>query len=140
MTDYVIDASAAMSWLLGSQATVASGDFILRRTDEDRLVAPYILSWELNNGLLALTRRRGLATNAYSEAISQIGDLHIEILAAPTSTEFTEILEVAGEVGLSLFDTAYLLVALNTNATLISRDAALLTVAQRRGVTCLDLR
>jgi hypothetical protein len=43
-------------------------------------------------------------------------------------------------LGLSLFDSAYLTLAMERSAALVSRDGGLLAVASRQKVHCIDLR
>jgi predicted nucleic acid-binding protein len=47
---------------------------------------------------------------------------------------------LARRTGLSLFDAAYLALALDQEWALASRDEALLAVAAKTGLRCFDLR
>ena len=140
MSTFVVDASAALSWILQSQSTPAADEFLGRRRLTDRYVAPYIFSWEVGNVLFALGRRRSLTDPAASGAYSELGALGIEPVRAPAEAEILQLGGLAREVGLSLFDAAYLALATEGGWALVSRDRNLLEVALARNVKCVDLR
>mgnify|MGYP001548442438 FL=1 len=47
---------------------------------------------------------------------------------------------IARRIGLSLFDAAYMIRAMEHRCTLVSRDERLLHVATAENIECLDLR
>ena len=140
MSTFVVDASAALAWVLHSQSTERSGAFIQARGAEDRFAAPHIFSWEIGNVLVGLHRRGSLSQTVLSEARLALDLLRIERAAALGDAELREMTALANVVGLSLFDTAYFALAADQNWPLVSRDARLLEVALARNVQCLDLR
>lgn len=139
MSEFVIDASAALSWVLGSQSTAASVAFIEAR-DGESFVAPHIFSWEVGNILVGLYRRRRLSSNAYAKALSSLDALEIALQPALAEAAIRDFGALATGLGLSLFDTAYLGLAIERDCGLVSRDDRLLAVARARDVACVDLR
>lgn len=139
MSDYVIDASAALACVLRSQSTAASINFIETR-DRDRLVAPHIFGWEVGNVLLNLNRRRSLSDGAYDAALAELDSLEIALEPALSEFEMRELRRVARDVRLSLFDAAYMRMAAGHGCILVSRDARLLEMAAAGNVECVDLR
>lgn len=135
MTQVVVDASAALSWILASQATSASRRFIIEREGR-RLSAPFVFGWEVNNTLLGSLRRGRLSTAAYEEAC-EVLRRHDVRLGSPFHA--AQMSALAQEEHLSLFDAAYLDHALQAGAELASRDRELLSAAVRRGVFVHDL-
>ena len=136
MSALVIDASAAASWMLPSQMT-ESADALALRIDEFELFAPYIFCWEIGN-LLVRQAGRGLPIE-FGRAV--LDDLAIACLGAPTpSAVLGKVLEGAHGVGLSLFDSAYLALALDLDAPLVTRDARLIKAAELTGAPFIDLR
>ena len=135
MTEVVVDASAALSWLLASQSTPASKRFIAE-LEGRRLSAPFVFGWEVNNTLLASLRRGRLSAPAYEDACEVLRRYDVK-LGAPFHA--TRMFALAQEEHLSLFDAAYLDHALQARAELASRDRELLSAAVRRGVVIHDL-
>lgn len=136
MTALVIDASAAASWIMPSQRTDASIELASRRS-EFELVAPYIFCWEMGN-LLLRQSRRGLVMEVGREVLA---GLDVSLHDAPASSHvLSSLLESAQENRLSLFDAAYLALALDLDAPLATRDAGLLKASALAGAPCLDLR
>lgn len=135
----VVDASAALCWLLRSQATPAADAFLSRYGDE-LLVAPHIFQWEVGNVLLSLERRRILIEQDYEKAIRSFADLAIETVPPLNDDEVARLSEVARVARLSLFDACYLQLALEGGFGLASRDADLMSAAKAVGIQCFDLR
>jgi predicted nucleic acid-binding protein len=139
VSEFVIDASAALVWLVRSQATGASAAFLNAR-DQDRFVAPHIFSWEVGNVLLSLHRRRALGAEAHRDVVTELRALEVAIEPALTQVEIDELSGFARQAGLSLFDTAYVALAIERSAPLVSQDDRLLAAAAAQGVDCIDLR
>ena len=136
MSELVVDASAALSWLTRSQATVAATALFLR-LDRFALAAPHILAWEVGNTLLGLHRReRGLDLE---RALGDLASLEITFHPPFAPTDVWAGMPQARAWSLSLFDAAYLDLALERNAALASRDRKLLAAAGRLGVETFDL-
>lgn len=137
MKTLVIDASAAASWLLASQATrPALG--LLDQLDAWRLVAPYIFDWEVGNLLVRQARRE--AAFDLPEAFAQLAAFEIDTAPAPDRDGINRLASIGAAKGLSLFDASYLYLALGTDGALASRDGSLLAVALSAGVDVFDLR
>jgi predicted nucleic acid-binding protein len=137
MTSVVLDASAALAWMLRSQATSAATAF-LRDADAWTFEVPAIFSWEVFNVLVTLERRGSLSKTAYDEALAIYGRLDLRTNGAVIDMD--NLVALARRTGLSLFDAAYLALALDQEWALASRDEALLAVAAKTGLRCFDLR
>jgi len=137
-SEFVIDASAALAWLLPSQSTAASVAFIETRGGES-FIAPHIFCWEVGNVLLSLYRRRGLLSGAHAEALLRLDALEIDLQPALSGSAIRELDHVARDIGLSLFDAAYLALALEHRCALVSRGERLLSVAKAEDIECIDL-
>jgi len=137
MKTLVVDASAAASWLLASQATRAALE-LLDRLDAYRLVAPYVFDWEIGN-LLVRQARREAAFNL-PEAFGQLAAFEIDTAPPPGRDGINRLASIGAARGLSLFDASYLYLALGIDGALASRDGSLLAVALAAGVDVFDLR
>ena len=136
MTAVVLDASAALAWLLPSQAT-ATADRLLEQADEYDFIAPDVFVWEVANVLVA--RARGQST-LVRDAFGQLDGIEIAFDQPLTGGDVRQLVDVATIVGLSLFDAAYLALATERHAVLASRDKLLLSAATAVGVDVFDLR
>jgi predicted nucleic acid-binding protein len=133
----IVDASAAASWLLASQATPSATE-LLDRLGAFETSAPHIFQWEIGNLLVRQTRREpGFSLN---EAFALLDSFRI-MLAPPNGRDTVRALAgIAAPRGLSLFDAGYLWLAMQTDGAVASRDADLLAAAVAAGLSVFDLR
>ncbi len=73
------------------------------------------------------------------DTLRELHDLHISVLPPRFGAQVYELTAFARSVGLTLFDTAYLALAIESGGQLVSRDKALLTVARANAIPCHDL-
>ena len=137
MKTVVLDASAALAWILPTQATPAAAA-LLDQSGTLIFEAPDIFAWEVRNVLLTMDRRGVLVDGEYDEALAIYDDLVVRL--SPPVFEMDRLAVLARQTRLSLFDAAYLALALDRGWALASRDETLLTVAKAAGVECYDLR
>ena len=136
MTAAVLDASAALAWLLPSQAT-ATADRLLAQADDHDFIAPDIFVWEVANVLMTKARGHSISLG---DAFGQLDGVEIAFDQPLTDSEVRQLVDVATTAGLSLFDAAYLALAIERHAVLASRDKGLLAAATAAGVDVFDLR
>jgi predicted nucleic acid-binding protein len=132
----VLDASAALAWILPRQATSAAA--LLKDSNSLIFEAPDIFEWEVRNVLLTLDRRGVFLEGDYDAAVAIYDSLEVNL--RPPVLDIDQIAALARRTRLSLFDASYLALALDQSWPLASRDEALLTVASEAGVECFDLR
>lgn len=137
MTKLVVDASAAASWLLASQAAPSAID-LLDRIEAFQLIAPHVFQWEIGNLLVRQTRRQ--PGFDLSGAFAVLDSFRIAS-APPVGREGIQALaHIAAGRGLSLFDAGYLWLAMEQDAAVVSRDGELLAAATAAGLSVFDLR
>lgn len=136
MTLVVLDASAALAWLLPSQAT-ATAHQLLEQADEYDFIAPDIFLWEVANVLVAKARGHSIVVR---DAFDQLDGIEIALDHPLTDAEVRQLTDVATATGLGLFDAAYLALAMERSGVLASRDKLLLSAAVAVGVDVFDLR
>ncbi len=132
----VIDASAALAWLLPSQATEAAWSF-LEATTGHAYAAPFVFGWEVRNALLVKARQGVLPRHQLQPALDQIGGYGV---ACGEPVDVTSLTPLAISENISLFDASYLALAMDAGEGLASLDRALLSAAVRCGVNVYDLR
>jgi predicted nucleic acid-binding protein len=134
----VLDASAALSFLAASQASAASQAFRIVAAQEALLV-PAIFRFEMRHALLKL-ERRGLVSHTALDADLALLESLVVIAPAPNAADLAGLVALARAESLGAYDAAYLDLALRNGAGLASRDAVLLEVARKHGLTLHDLR
>lgn len=137
MTILVVDASAAASWLLGSQATRTALD-LLDRLNTFELMAPRIFQWEIGNLLVRQMRREPRFD--LPGALTLLDDFNIELAPPSERHELRSLSFFAASRGLSLFDSSYLWLAMAVDGAIASRDGDLLEAGSAAGLPVFDLR
>lgn len=132
----VLDASAALAFLFPSQATTAS-EALLEDADQRQFLAPPIFAWEV---LHVLLRRFASKPEQAEHGFERLMALPINTRVASDPTEPAGLIGLAAQYQLSLFDAAYLDLALGLDAPLATRDSALLAAAEAALISVLDLR
>jgi len=137
MSHLVLDASIALSWLLpdeASEAAVAVQSELVKA--EGAWVAAH---WRLEvaNSLCMAERRKRLDAAGIAQAVALF--TRIPVVVDPETNEHAsaETLSLARQHTLSVYDAAYLELALRRGAALASLDGPLRLVAKNLGVTVL---
>ena len=136
MSMTVLDASAALALLLPSQATAASEAF-LEDAGRRQFFAPPIFPWEVAHVLL---RRFTNEPQRAQHGFNHLMALPVNAVAAADPTQPASLMGLAALHRLTLFDAAYLDLALALDAPLATRDAALISAASQAGAAAIDLR
>ena len=134
---FVVDASVGFAWVYPSQAS-AETDALLEDVEAGaQVVAPALWFLEVANGLLAAQRRKLLAGSDRKLALEMLAGLRVTIDEESGHAAFHKTSALAEKYGLSVYDAAYLEVALRRRLPLGSRDGALRRAATRSGVKVL---
>jgi predicted nucleic acid-binding protein len=135
----VLDASAAIAWLVAGQNTPSS-DALLAQAHQHELEAPHIFPAEVRSALLKIERVRRSDPALTAEALEALAAYNIEIDAPPGRPTHDAILDLARSEGLSVYDALYFWQALRKGVALATRDGGLLAAAASRGLATFDLR
>jgi len=128
----VLDASMAIAWLFADERTVAAHEVMLRVVRDGALV-PSLWRLEVANVL-----RRGRCDEAYVDrSLERLSRLTIAVDGETDNHAWTATRVLAREENLTLYDAAYLELAMRGVRPLASCDAVLLAAAGRRGVATL---
>jgi predicted nucleic acid-binding protein len=112
----VVDASALAALLFGEP----EGEAIAGRLGEARLVAPALLGFDLANICLIKTRRHPDQATALTAAFGLRHRLGVEEM-----TDHDDVLELAAQTGLTVYDASYLWLARQLGAELVTLDRQL---------------
>jgi predicted nucleic acid-binding protein len=134
----VLDASAALSFLVASQVTLASERFRQSLPDAP-LIAPAVFRWELRHALLKLERRGLVSPQTLEMDLAELEQL-VDIAPDLGREALASMITLARAKELGAYDAAYLNLAIESEALIASRDAALIEAARRRAVGVVDLR
>jgi len=129
-----MDGSTALGFLMSDEQAPRA----FRALDAlERGVPTFVPShWalEVANGLLVAERRKRLSRADVAEAADVLGQLPIETDAETGRRAIGETAALARQYGLTVYDAAYLELALRHRAALATSDAALARAARRAGL------
>ncbi len=133
MTSVVLDASLALALVLRDEK---SGEIerLLEDTERGSVELLTVSHWtlELANGLLQAGRRKRVSASDRVTAFDLLTALPVRI--HPGEFPAMTLFGLADREGLSIYDTAYLALALEQKAMLATADRALARAARRNGV------
>ena len=135
--EFVLDSSITMSWFFDDEATTATDELLDQLNSDGRAIVAAHWALEVGNTLLMAERRR-LSTVAESRHFLAILDaLPIEADQETISRASTASMTLARAQGLTLYDSAYLELAMRRNLPLATVDKQLRAAARKTGVPCL---
>ena len=123
----VLDASIALSWLYERAVSHerALAQRLLLQLPTEPAVVPALWSWEIGNALLVAERRHLTSAAQVSDYLQRMRMLPIEIDSAGPGERLEVTLALARQHALSVYDAAYLELAVRLNAPLATFDDAL---------------
>ena len=128
LTRLVLDNSIIVAWALDESQTAA--DRIMESLDSIEAWVPVIWPLELANALLA-AERHGRITEAEGEKLRErILALPITVVQEPPERTFRQVLGLAREHSLTVYDASYLDLALQRGAALATLDQRLAAAAK----------
>ncbi len=108
---------------------------VLERVAASGACVPALWEFEIANSLRSAERRGRIAEAGISHALSAFAQLPITRNTSPLDSQ--RVISLAREFDLSVYDAAYLELAIRLNAPLATRDGALAGAARRAGVNVL---
>jgi predicted nucleic acid-binding protein len=132
----VIDCSVAIAWLMPDERTAAV-DRALDLTAEHGAVVPAHWRLEVANALIVAERRRRIAPAFRRDCLAALSALAIKVDARTDEQCWTAGLALAQQMKLTIYDAAYLELALRLGLPLATLDDALRAAARRRRVELL---
>ncbi len=132
----VIDASVALSWFLQEEHSPAS-DHLFAQVAEEGAIVPSLWRLEIANALQVAVRRNRI-DRAYRDAtIQRAGRLPIEVDPETDTHAWTRTLHLSERHNITVYDAAYLELALRRGLPLATRDQDLAKAAIASGVSVL---
>jgi predicted nucleic acid-binding protein len=133
MTPVVLDASLALAAVLPDESSI-SVESLLREAAEGRVEILSAPQWKLEiaNGIHQAFRRKRITARDRLEFHDALMRFPIRLI--DRDPDAAALFAVADTDGLSIYDAAYLAIALEEGALLATEDAAMKRAARRRGV------
>jgi predicted nucleic acid-binding protein len=133
----VLDASMAVAWVFEDESTAAT-DEILRRVRDEGAIAPSLWRLEVANALQIAIRRRRCDESYADRSLEDLAELPVVRDEKTDEHAWGATKRLARQYGLSLYDAAYLELALRLQKPLASCDAALVRAAKQSGLSILS--
>jgi len=121
----VVDASVVLKWLLAEASEEADEVLETHLNGSDPLVAPELLYYEIGNVLVTKTK---LSAQETSDLFGYFVDLHIEAYSLGAD-EYKTTIDLAHRYKLSVYDAAYLALAMTLDTRLVTADRRFATRA-----------
>ena len=133
---FVLDASVTMAWLFEDEASRRT-DALLDRLATEEVLVPSLWAYEVGN-VLVLAERRKRVTEAQARHFTELlSALPIRVVHASPGTIWDGATGAARTHGLSVYDGAYLDLAMREGLPLATGDRTLRAAARKSGVEVL---
>jgi len=137
MSHLVLDASIALSWLLPDEANVAAVSVQAELAKAEGVWVAAHWGLEVANSLCMAERRKRLDAAGIAQAVALFTQLPVSVDPETNEHASGATLSLARAHALSVYDAAYLELALRRAATLATLDGLLRKVAKKLGVPLL---
>jgi len=137
MAIFVADASVALAWCFEDETSSPADDLLERLRQGDRIVVPAHRPTEILNGLLTAERRKRIKVGQATLFWDELARLPIEVEPALAASQAKAALALGEKHGLTVYDAAYVELALRRQLALGTLDANLRQAAQIEGVILL---
>ncbi len=137
MAIFVVDASAALAWCFADEASSWTDGLLERLRQGDRIVVPAHWPTEISNGLLVASRRKRIKADQPALFWDELVRLPIETEPALASSQAKTVLALSEKHDLTVYDAAYLELALRRQLPLGTLDTDLRKAAQVEGIALL---
>jgi predicted nucleic acid-binding protein len=127
----VIDASIAASWCFREEATDYTEAALNAVAGSTEAIAPRLWAYEIRNCILTGVRRGRITQPNAEEFLKSLSDLNIA-LSDPIS--YDHVFSLAIQYKLTVYDAAYLDLAIKDSLAVASLDKDLLRAAEQAGL------
>jgi len=134
---FVADASVAVSWSIASQSSALTDRLLDDVAAGGVIAVPALWPYEVANSLVFLLRRRRIQKDDYAAARSLLSKLSVSIDEEGPRLAWIQVADLALEHRLTVYDAAYLELAVRKHLPPASRDGDLNRAAVRCGVQTL---
>ncbi|MGA7685806.1 MAG: type II toxin-antitoxin system VapC family toxin [Terriglobales bacterium] len=136
---FVVDASVAVAWCFPDEATPFTEGVLRLFAHGAQGVVPSIWPLEIANALVAGERRKRISMAQTTILVDRIAHLAISVEGSDPARSFGEVLSLARQERLTLYDAAYAELALRLALPLASLDDELRRAALRIGIPLVSI-
>jgi predicted nucleic acid-binding protein len=129
--EFVVDASMGIAWVHPARATTQSQALLDAIAAGAVVRAPALWSLETANALLVLTRRGKVTEQERIQALNALARLSVVLDHEMAALAFGKLSALAIRHGLSVYDAAYLELALRRKLPIACKDGPLRAAARR---------
>jgi predicted nucleic acid-binding protein len=130
---FVLDASVVITWAMRDEDHPLA-DLAFRELHSGSVIVPGIWWYEIRNILVLNERRNRITVNDSAQFLDDLGQFSIEI---DFRHKETQLMDLARRHMLSVYDAAYLALAMREKLPLATLDKALKNAALDAGVSLL---
>ena len=134
---FVADSSVAVAWVVPSQSSAIADGLLDEVASGTPFVVPVLWMFEVANALVVLALRKRIRLEQATRARLTLGRLNPVVDEEGPRLAFGKIAALAEKHALSVYDAAYLELALRLRLPLASQDEALNSAARLAGVRTL---
>ncbi len=134
MSQWVVDASLALGWYLKDEEDRSYNLSVLAGLDQNEAVVPFLWWYEVSNALLMAHRRNRVSMVEVVEILESLRMLPI-LIDPPDDRVVAELPALALKHGLTVYDAAYLELAIRSKLPVATGDKALKRAMASCGIT-----
>jgi predicted nucleic acid-binding protein len=136
---FVLDASMALAWCFDDESNDLAEDILDSLKGGSQAITPGIWPLEVANVLLMAERRKRISLAKIMEQLGEIRKLPIIVEPADSPRAFDQILAVARQLRLTVYDAAYLELAMRRALPLATLDDSLGRAARAAGIPLVSV-
>ena len=122
MAAFVVDASATLPWCFADEATAATNALLARLRRGDEAIVPAHWPLEVSNALLIVVRRKRISPQDAHQFLQDLEFLPIRIDTMTMNQLRTAVFPLADQYNLTVYDAAYLELAIREGLPLATLD------------------
>jgi predicted nucleic acid-binding protein len=133
----ILDSSATLSSFMPDEISIW-GDALLEHIARHGAHVPNLWALEVSNSLLMAERRKRMDKKTRLALLKAIADLPIEVDSNTTDYAFGKTAALAEKHALSVYDAAYLELAIRLKGKIATCDAALISAAKANKISIFE--
>jgi predicted nucleic acid-binding protein len=131
--EFVLDCSATLPWLFASEATPATNRLLDQLSGGAKAWVPTLWHLEVGNVLLGAQRRGRMDKAGIEKFFASLAVYDIEVDSETAARAWSKTFALGEAFGLTMYDAAYLELALRRGVPLASLDRTLVAAMKKAG-------
>jgi len=131
--EFVLDCSATLPWLFASEATPATNRLVDQLSRGAKAWVPTLWHLEVGNVLLGAQRRGRMDKAGIEKFFASLAVYDIEVDSETAALAWSKTFALGEAFGLTMYDAAYLELALRRGVPLASLDGTLVAAMKKAG-------